>query len=189
MYVAGYGPEGARRRRAASATASSSSSPTRTSSSGSWASPARAPARPAATRTRSSRSCARPRSSATTWRTPATRCAGSRRWSRTTSWTCCSKYPESELPPALYEYVKRRTFYDYGEHSRVGAKHGEFVDDETCDRFCVLGTPRITSASCKQLEAIGVAHWNIYLMTEGQEQVLEAYGQEIMPALRGPVAA
>ncbi len=51
------------------------------------------------------------------------------------------KYPESELPPALYEYVKRRTFYDYKDHSRVGAAHGEFVDDETCDRFCVLGTP------------------------------------------------
>ena len=33
------------------------------------------------------------------------------------------------------------THYDYDEHSRVGAKHGAFVSDEICDRFCVLGTP------------------------------------------------
>ena len=50
------------------------------------------------------------------------------------------RYPENELPPALFEYVKRRDFYDYKDHSRVGAKHGEFVDDETCDRFSILGT-------------------------------------------------
>jgi probable F420-dependent oxidoreductase len=98
------------------------------------------------------------------------------------------KYPESELPPALFEYVKRRKFYDYADHSRVGAKHGEFVDDETCDRFTILGTPEDHVRKLRELEAIGVAHWNIYLMTEGQEQILETYGKEIMPAIRGGVA-
>lgn len=95
------------------------------------------------------------------------------------------RYPEEELPPALVEYVKRRTFYDYGEHSRVGAKHGEFVDDETCDRFCILGTPEQHVAKLKRLEELGVSHWNIYLMTENQELVLETYGREIIPAVRG----
>jgi probable F420-dependent oxidoreductase len=95
-----------------------------------------------------------------------------------------ARYPESDLPPALYEYVKRRQFYDYREHSRVGARHGEFVDDETCDRFCVLGTPEQHIEKLRRLEKLGVAHWNIYLMTEGQERVLEAYGSEIIPALR-----
>ena len=33
-----------------------------------------------------------------------------------------------------------------------------------------------------------MAHWNIYLMTDGQEQILETYGKEIMPALRSGVA-
>jgi probable F420-dependent oxidoreductase len=99
------------------------------------------------------------------------------------------RYPESELPPALFEYVKRRTFYDYSDHSRVGAKHGEFVDDETCDRFCILGTPEQHVEKLRRLEALGVAHWNIYLMTEGQEQVLEAYGRDIMPAIRGGIAS
>ena len=47
----------------------------------------------------------------------------------------------SSVPKALTDYVQARKFYDYNEHSRVGAKHGEFVTDEICDRFCVLGTP------------------------------------------------
>ncbi len=100
-----------------------------------------------------------------------------------------AKYPESELPPALFEYVKRREFYDYSDHSRVGAAHGAFVDDETCDRFTILGTPEDHVKKLRELEAIGVAHWNVYLMTEGQEQILETYGKEIMPAIRGSVVS
>jgi probable F420-dependent oxidoreductase len=99
------------------------------------------------------------------------------------------RYPESELPPHLYEYVERRTFYDYKDHSRVGAKHGEFVDDETCDRFSILGTVEQHIEKLRELERRGVAHWNIYLMTEGQEHILETYGTEIIPALRSGVAA
>ena len=45
----------------------------------------------------------------------------------------------SAVPQALTDYVQARKFYDYNEHSRVGAKHGEFVTDEICDRFCVIG--------------------------------------------------
>jgi probable F420-dependent oxidoreductase len=91
------------------------------------------------------------------------------------------RYDQSLLPPALTEYVERRTFYDYGEHSRVGARHGEFVDDETCDRFCVLGTAEEHVAKLKQLEAIGVRQWNVYLMTHDQEQTLAAYGNDVIP--------
>jgi hypothetical protein len=99
------------------------------------------------------------------------------------------RYPENELPPHLFEYVKRREFYDYKDHSRVGAKHGEFVDDETCDRFSILGTVEDHIAKLRELERRGVAHWNIYLMTEGQEHILETYGSEIIPALRSGVTA
>ena len=45
------------------------------------------------------------------------------------------------VPRALTDYVPDDTGYDYDEHSRTGAKHGAFVSDEICDRFCVLGTP------------------------------------------------
>ena len=48
----------------------------------------------------------------------------------------------SVVPKALTDYVEARKFYDYNEHSRVGAAHGAFVTDEICDRFSVLGTRR-----------------------------------------------
>jgi len=88
---------------------------------------------------------------------------------------------ESEIPEELTEYVRVRKFYDYDEHSRVGAKHGEFVTDEICDRFCVLGNAEQATAKLKELEAIGVDQFNIYLMTHGQEEDLAAYGRDIIP--------
>jgi alkanesulfonate monooxygenase SsuD/methylene tetrahydromethanopterin reductase-like flavin-dependent oxidoreductase (luciferase family) len=96
---------------------------------------------------------------------------------------------ESEIPAALTEYVKARKFYDYKEHSRVGAAHGEFVTDEICDRFCVLGTPEQAAAKLRELEAIGVDQFNIYLMTKGQEETLEAYGKAVIPAFTGAAAS
>ena len=48
----------------------------------------------------------------------------------------------STIPKVLTDYVEARKFYDYNEHSRVGAKHGEFVTDEICDRFCAIGKHR-----------------------------------------------
>jgi probable F420-dependent oxidoreductase len=88
---------------------------------------------------------------------------------------------DSEIPSALTDFVKARRFYDYGEHSRVGAAHGEFVTDEICDRFCVLGTPEQATEKLRELEAVGVDQFNIYLMTEGQEETLKAYGDDILP--------
>ena len=46
---------------------------------------------------------------------------------------------DSDIPSELTDFVKARKFYDYKDHSRVGAAHGEFVTDEICDRFCVIG--------------------------------------------------
>jgi alkanesulfonate monooxygenase SsuD/methylene tetrahydromethanopterin reductase-like flavin-dependent oxidoreductase (luciferase family) len=92
---------------------------------------------------------------------------------------------DSEIPEALTDYVKARKFYDYKDHSRVGAKHGEFVTDEICDRFCVLGTPADATKKLRELESIGVDQFDVYLMTEGQEATLAAYGQEIIPEFTG----
>jgi probable F420-dependent oxidoreductase len=88
---------------------------------------------------------------------------------------------ESEIPEALTDYVKARKFYDYKEHSRVGAAHGEFVTDEICDRFCVLGTAEQAAEKLRELESVGVDQFNIYLMTHSQEETLAAYGDEIIP--------
>jgi alkanesulfonate monooxygenase SsuD/methylene tetrahydromethanopterin reductase-like flavin-dependent oxidoreductase (luciferase family) len=91
----------------------------------------------------------------------------------------------SVVPRALTDYVPEQTGYDYDEHSRVGAKHGGFVTDEICDRFCVLGTPEQAIEKLAELASIGVDQFNIYLMTEGQEETLETYGREIIPRSAG----
>ena len=87
----------------------------------------------------------------------------------------------STIPQVLTDYVEARKFYDYNEHSRVGAKHGEFVTDEICDRFCAIGSTEQVLAKLRELESIGVDQFNVYLMTEGQEATLEAYGRDILP--------
>jgi probable F420-dependent oxidoreductase len=87
----------------------------------------------------------------------------------------------STIPTALTEYVLSREFYDYKEHSRVGAKHGAFVPDEICDRFCVIGNAEQCTAKLRELESIGVDQFNIYLMTHGQEETLQAYGDGVIP--------
>jgi alkanesulfonate monooxygenase SsuD/methylene tetrahydromethanopterin reductase-like flavin-dependent oxidoreductase (luciferase family) len=104
-------------------------------------------------------------------------------------WDLVERYGESsEIPAALTDYIKTRKFYDYKDHSRVGAAHGEFVTDEIADRFSVLGTVQQATEKLRELESIGVDQFNIYLMTEGQEAVLEAYGREIIPAFSGVAA-
>jgi alkanesulfonate monooxygenase SsuD/methylene tetrahydromethanopterin reductase-like flavin-dependent oxidoreductase (luciferase family) len=92
---------------------------------------------------------------------------------------------ESEIPSDLTEYVKARKFYDYKDHSREGAAHGEFVTDEICDRFCVIGSIEQVREKLRELESIGVDHFNIYLMTHGQEEILQGYGSEIIPQFKG----
>jgi alkanesulfonate monooxygenase SsuD/methylene tetrahydromethanopterin reductase-like flavin-dependent oxidoreductase (luciferase family) len=95
---------------------------------------------------------------------------------------------DSEIPKDLTDFVKARKFYDYKEHSRVGAKHGEFVTDEIVDRFCVLGNAEAATAKLRELESVGVDQFNIYLMTHGQEETLQAYGSEIIPQFSGVTA-
>jgi probable F420-dependent oxidoreductase len=88
---------------------------------------------------------------------------------------------DSEIPHELTEFVRVRKYYDYDDHSRVGAKHGEFVTDEICDRFCVLGTAEQVATKLEELESVGVDQFNIYLMTEGQDALLAAYGKDVIP--------
>jgi probable F420-dependent oxidoreductase len=91
---------------------------------------------------------------------------------------------DADIPKELTDYVKARKGYDYAEHSRVGARHGEWVTDEICDRFTVIGSIAEITAKLRELESIGVGQWNIYLMTHGQEETLAVYGSKIIPALK-----
>jgi probable F420-dependent oxidoreductase len=91
----------------------------------------------------------------------------------------------SEIPKALTDYVAARQFYDYSEHSRIGARHGGFVSDEICDRFCVIGKLEQVTDKLHQLASIGVDQFNIYLMTRGPDETLSFYGNEIIPKFAG----
>src|SRR5213078_3741811 len=93
-----------------------------------------------------------------------------------------------EIPSALTDFVKARKFYDYKDHSRVGAKHGEFVTDEICDRFCVLGSSEQIAGKLRELKSVGVDQFDIYLMTEGADETLAAYGSDVIPQFGGVTA-
>ena len=100
------------------------------------------------------------------------------------------RYGESSLPADLTAYVRGRPGYDYQHHAESGSSNAAFVDDESVDRFCVIGEPDEHIAKLRALAAIGVTQFNVYLMSGEEESVLEAYGREIIPALKAlrPVA-
>jgi alkanesulfonate monooxygenase SsuD/methylene tetrahydromethanopterin reductase-like flavin-dependent oxidoreductase (luciferase family) len=95
---------------------------------------------------------------------------------------------DSDIPSELTDFVKARKFYDYKDHSRVGAAHGEFVTDEICDRFCVIGNADQCAEKLRALEGVGVDQFNVYLMTNAQEETLEAYGADVIPQFAGATA-
>jgi len=95
----------------------------------------------------------------------------------------------SAVPAALTDYIKARTGYDYNQHGRAGNTHAEFVPDEVIDRFCILGNEATHVARLEELRALGVDQFAVYLQHDGKAATLEAYGEKIIPAVRGTVAA
>jgi probable F420-dependent oxidoreductase len=96
-----------------------------------------------------------------------------------------NKYPREQLPAALTGYVQDRAGYDYLHHAEVGSSNAGFVGDEVTDRFCVLGTADDHVRKLRELAAAGVDQFNFYLMNGDEEEQVEIYGREIIPALRG----
>ena len=94
-----------------------------------------------------------------------------------------NRYDPAELPPALTGYVRDREGYDYLHHAEVGSANAQFVDDEVVDRFCVIGSVDDHRRKLAELADAGVDQFNIYLMNGDEEQTLEAYGREIIPAM------
>ena len=99
-----------------------------------------------------------------------------------------NKYPREQLPEALTGYVTEREGYDYHHHAEVGSANAAFVGDEVTDRFCVLGEPAEHVAKLHELAEAGVDQFNLYLMNGDEEEQLDRYGREIVPALRGTAA-
>lgn len=94
------------------------------------------------------------------------------------------RYGEQGLPEGLTSYVRGRPGYDYTHHAESGSSNAAFVDDASVDRFCVIGGPDEHVQKLKDLERSGVSQFNLYLMSGEEEAILEAYGREIIPALR-----
>jgi len=94
------------------------------------------------------------------------------------------RYGESGLPKDLTAYVKNRPGYDYQHHAAVGSSNAKFVDDESVERFCVVGDVNDHIAKLKQLANVGVKQFNVYLMNGDEEAQLEIYGEKIIPALK-----
>lgn len=99
------------------------------------------------------------------------------------------RYGEQGLPETLTAYVRGRPGYDYLHHAEVGSTNAAFVDDESVDRFCVIGAVDDHVRKLRELAEAGVDQFNIYLMNGDEEEVLEIYGREVIPALRDVAAA
>src|ERR671921_750459 len=91
---------------------------------------------------------------------------------------------DGEVPHALTNYIRtREEVYDYSYHGKAGNPSTDFVPDDIVDHFCVLGTVQDHVAKLTQLKEMGVDQFNIYLMHDAMEETLDAYGEEIIPAL------
>jgi probable F420-dependent oxidoreductase len=95
-----------------------------------------------------------------------------------------ARYGEgSEVPHALTDYIRTRQGYDYSHHGQAGNPSTDFVPDDIVDRFCVLGTVEDHVKKLNELGDLGADQFNVYLMHDAMEETLEAYGEEIIPAL------
>ena len=96
---------------------------------------------------------------------------------------------DGEIPTALTEYALAVEEYDYNEHSLVGASHGQYISDEICDRFCLLGDADQHIARLRELEQLGVKQVNLYLMTSEFEETMERYGRDVIPQFQASAVA
>ncbi|MFI6474330.1 LLM class flavin-dependent oxidoreductase, partial [Streptomyces sp. NPDC050516] len=79
---------------------------------------------------------------------------------------------------------KARQGYDYSHHGRTDNPDTAFVPDEIVDRFCLLGPPQAHIEKLKALRELGVDQFALYAMHDAREEVIDAYGQQVIPALR-----
>ena len=93
------------------------------------------------------------------------------------------------VPPALTSYIEGRHGYDYNEHGRAGNTHADFVPDDVIDRFCLLGPVADQIARLRELQALGVDQFAVYLQHDAKEETLLAYGEQVIPAVADAVTA
>jgi probable F420-dependent oxidoreductase len=87
----------------------------------------------------------------------------------------------ASVPQRLTDYVEGRKGYDYHHHADKDADHLGFITEDIIDSFGVLGTVEQHVEKLKELEAIGVTQFNIYLMCGDEERIVEEYGKHVLP--------
>ena len=95
------------------------------------------------------------------------------------------QYKPQDLPAALTAYVQDRGSYDYQHHCEVESSNANFVSDEVVDRFCVVGPVEAQLEKLHKLASVGVTQFNLYLMCGDEEESLDIYQREVLPAFRG----
>ena len=90
----------------------------------------------------------------------------------------------SDLPQDFLDYIEGRKGYDYKEHADKDADHLDFISDDIIDRFGILGPVEGHIEKIKKLEEVGATQFNIYLMCEEEERMVEEYGKHVIPAFK-----
>ncbi len=93
------------------------------------------------------------------------------------------------VPPALTEYIAGRQGYDYNSHGKAGNDHTSFVPDAIVDRFCLIGPVDEQVNRLRELEALGVDQFALYLQHDAKDATLAAYGEKVIPAVKVRTAA
>jgi probable F420-dependent oxidoreductase len=88
------------------------------------------------------------------------------------------------IPASLTNYIQGRKGYDYRHHADKDADHLDFITPEIIDSFAVLGDPAAHVAKLKELQAVGVTQFNIYLMCGEEERILAEYAEHVLPHFR-----
>jgi probable F420-dependent oxidoreductase len=91
---------------------------------------------------------------------------------------------DGPVPHVLTDYIVGRQGYDYAHHGQAGNPSAHFVPDSIMDRFCLLGPASAHIGRLHELASIGVDQFALYLMHDDEEATLDAYGTQIIPALR-----
>ena len=91
---------------------------------------------------------------------------------------------DGPVPKELTDYIKGREGYDYAHHGKADNPMVDFVPDEIVDRFCLTGPAGAHVDRLRELAAMGVDQFSVYLMHDQEEQTLAAYRDEVIPALR-----
>jgi probable F420-dependent oxidoreductase len=88
----------------------------------------------------------------------------------------------ASLAPGLTDFVDRHAGRRYSPHHDGDLS---FVEADTVDRFCLLGSAEEHSRRVAELVAAGATQVNLYLVSGHEAATIEAYGREVIPTFRG----